>query len=448
MACVAASAKNLVRCAMPLTLLLAALAHGQDYRFPTADAHYGYWYPTAYYDHGGVTDWACGGITYGGHQGSDFGAGSFAGMDAGRDVVAALDGTVELTNDGEFDRCTTGDCYGGGGYGNYVKVRHSDGKGTIYAHLAQWSVAVSPGEFVTCGQHLGRMGSSGYSTGPHLHFEVRGPAEERWDPFDGPCSAPPSYWVDQGAHGAVPGPTCEGPSPPCAPVGTLTCGDVVVSSNDGAGHTQHVWRYGCAEWTYAGPEIAWEVVTDRAEPVTLSLTGLSADLDLYALTNAACDGGGCIAGSVEGDASDELIVYDAAAEVPVVAVVDGWEGAVSGFTLTVSCAGGLPGETTGTTGTTTTPTTGTTPSGGDTGDTAEPVFIPPVLDTDTGDTGPESDDPDPPDDAPPRQFDEAATLELDDTLITGCGCATGAPATGWWTLAAVVGLRRRGSATR
>lgn len=152
--------------------LLLGLASAQDYAAPFSEAHYRFFYPTAYYDHAG-RDWACGGIRYSGHRGTDYGGGSFAGMDAGRDIVAAAEGTVTVVHDGEFDRCTSGACSGGGGYGNYVRIRHADGKDTIYAHLKRWSIRVRRGDRVRCGQVLGQMGSSGWSTGPHLHFEVR-----------------------------------------------------------------------------------------------------------------------------------------------------------------------------------------------------------------------------------------------------------------------------------
>ena len=61
----------------------------------------------------------------------------------------------------------------GGGYGNYVKIKHSDGTYTIYAHLAQNSITVMAGDVVDQGQVIGKMGHSGQSTATHLHFEVR-----------------------------------------------------------------------------------------------------------------------------------------------------------------------------------------------------------------------------------------------------------------------------------
>ena len=59
-----------------------------------------------------------------------------------------------------------------GGYGQYIKIRHSNGTYTIYAHLMRNDVGV--GAWVAQGQMIGGMGSTGKSTGNHLHFEVRG----------------------------------------------------------------------------------------------------------------------------------------------------------------------------------------------------------------------------------------------------------------------------------
>ena len=58
-----------------------------------------------------------------------------------------------------------------GGYGLLVRVQHDDGTVTLYAHLSELLVTV--GQRVTAGTYVGREGSSGQSTGPHLHFEVR-----------------------------------------------------------------------------------------------------------------------------------------------------------------------------------------------------------------------------------------------------------------------------------
>lgn len=58
-----------------------------------------------------------------------------------------------------------------GGYGNMVEVEHGNGVSTRYAHLSQ--IGVSEGQTVSAGQVLGRVGSTGRSTGPHLHYETR-----------------------------------------------------------------------------------------------------------------------------------------------------------------------------------------------------------------------------------------------------------------------------------
>ena len=76
----------------------------------------------------------------------------------GATIAAAADGVVVLA------------AYQDWGYGNHVILQHSDGSRTLYAHLSD--IWVSQGEYVGQGQGIGALGSTGYSTGAHLHFEI------------------------------------------------------------------------------------------------------------------------------------------------------------------------------------------------------------------------------------------------------------------------------------
>lgn len=325
-----------------LLLWTTADAQAQQYRFPTSLVDYPNFYPTAYYDHSGQ-DWNCQSKTYTNHRGSDYGVGSWAGMAAGQDVVAAADGVVTTVHDGEDDQCSSGDCPGGGGYGNHVYIQHPDGKVTRYAHFKQWSVAVAVNDVVSCGDLLGEVGSSGYSTGPHLHFEVRNVSNTAVEPFNGNCASGASLWVAQGPYDGLPEPLCDGATlPPCTIGGTLLCGDNLNARNDDPGSTSDTVFYGCSQFTYTGPELVWRFGTTVDEDVTLSMTGLSADLDLYVLEDTACDGSGCIEVSSSPNSSDETLTFTAIAGTEYVVLVDGWEGATSDFNLTVSCQGGDP----------------------------------------------------------------------------------------------------------
>ena len=91
--------------------------------------------------------------TYRGHAGIDIGAGY------GTNVLAANDGTVIVAG------------YNSGGYGNYVIIDHGGGYTTLYGHNS--SLCVSAGQKVTRGTVIAKCGSTGLSSGPHIHFEVR-----------------------------------------------------------------------------------------------------------------------------------------------------------------------------------------------------------------------------------------------------------------------------------
>ena len=87
------------------------------------------------------------------HEGVDFAA------PTGTPVTASAEGEVVRTG------------YEPSGYGRFIEVEHANGMRTFYAHLSR--VDVRRGDRVLRGERIGRVGSTGYSTGPHLHFEVR-----------------------------------------------------------------------------------------------------------------------------------------------------------------------------------------------------------------------------------------------------------------------------------
>lgn len=90
----------------------------------------------------------------------------------GAAIVAAHSGTViDVCNYCSHNWGKYGSCGCGGGYGNYVWIDHGDGKATIYAHMTNAVAYV--GQSVSAGEVIGYVGSTGYSTGPHLHFEAR-----------------------------------------------------------------------------------------------------------------------------------------------------------------------------------------------------------------------------------------------------------------------------------
>lgn len=87
------------------------------------------------------------------HKGVDFAA------PRGTPIYAAGNGVVEKAGRN-------------GGYGNYIRIRHKNGLKTAYAHMRKFAKGMSAGKRVSQGQVIGYVGTTGRSTGPHLHFEV------------------------------------------------------------------------------------------------------------------------------------------------------------------------------------------------------------------------------------------------------------------------------------
>ena len=97
--------------------------------------------------------------SYGEVRGSTYHKGIDIAKDTGEDVYASLGGKVISAG------------YNNGGYGNLIIVDHGNNIKTYYAHLNE--IYVSEGDYIDKGNIIGTIGSTGYSTGPHLHFELR-----------------------------------------------------------------------------------------------------------------------------------------------------------------------------------------------------------------------------------------------------------------------------------
>ena len=151
----------------------------------------------------GVTDFACGSLTYDGHKGTDFALPSLAMQAEGVDVIAAAPGTVRGVRNDMVDilqghagapDVSSKEC------GNGVVIDHGNGWETQYCHMAQGSVTVRSGDQVAMGQVLGQVGLSGQTQFPHVHLSVRhnGEVVDPFDPNDEATCGPSdtTLWID------------------------------------------------------------------------------------------------------------------------------------------------------------------------------------------------------------------------------------------------------------
>ncbi len=114
---------------------------------------------------------------YDGHKGTDIAIRSKAEMDAGVNVLAAMDGTVEKIRDGEDDAFKTPEDIravqeAGKDCGNAVLIDHGNALKTMYCHMKKGSVLVQPGQDVKAGDPIGQVGLSGVTQFPHVHFGI------------------------------------------------------------------------------------------------------------------------------------------------------------------------------------------------------------------------------------------------------------------------------------
>lgn len=159
-----------------------------------------------------ILDYNCGNRTYDqssgyNHQGTDIFTWPFTWqkMDQNAvEVIAAAPGTILAKSDGNFDKncafCTSSCSW------NAVYVMHSDGSVAWYGHLKTGTLTTKAvGQSVATGEYLGVVGSSGNSTGPHLHFEVytNSSYTKMVSPWAGPCNVNgvpngnTSWWANQ-----------------------------------------------------------------------------------------------------------------------------------------------------------------------------------------------------------------------------------------------------------
>ncbi|WP_420147608.1 peptidoglycan DD-metalloendopeptidase family protein [Spirosoma sp.] len=189
-------------------------------RWSKSTAPYGFWMISNYVDLNSAigpndvnqytttnTDYNCGNRTYDQksgyqHQGTDIALWPFNwSVMAGEyvKVVAAAPGVIIMKSDGNDDQ-SCGSFASATSNWNAVYIRHDDGSVTWYGHLKKQSLTTKNiGERVDEGEFLGYVGSSGRSSGPHLHFEVYNATGKLIDPFQGACNATVTnaWWKEQ-----------------------------------------------------------------------------------------------------------------------------------------------------------------------------------------------------------------------------------------------------------
>jgi len=128
------------------------------------------------------------------------------------------------------------------------------------------------------------------------------------------------------------GETCQSQQT-CVPDWTLACGGSDWWNNGNIGSTDRIDTYSCTGWDESGPEYAYTFVPSVGGQVDVSLSDLSADLDLF-IVAPGCNAANCLA------YGDETVSFDAVAGELYYIVVDGYEGAVGDYTISVSCPAG------------------------------------------------------------------------------------------------------------
>jgi murein DD-endopeptidase MepM/ murein hydrolase activator NlpD len=190
----------------PTDMAPASIALSWPIRAANGLADYGYHGLSAFVDHnaanpGQLQDYSCGTRTYDlagyDHKGTDLFTWPFGWKKMDNNevaVIAAAPGAIVLKQDGNFDRS----CGFNANPWNGVIIQHADGSRAWYVHMKKSSVTAKPvGATVASGEYLGIVGSSGSSSGPHLHFELHDAGNQVIDPYAGACNNISSWWTAQ-----------------------------------------------------------------------------------------------------------------------------------------------------------------------------------------------------------------------------------------------------------
>lgn len=167
--------KTLIGVSLLTALTPAAAALAFSLRFPVACTPDKDCFVQSYVDidpSGGAEDYRCGHLTYDGHKGTDIRVAHRGLLAQDIPILAAADGIVKAVRNHVPD---TGSEKEDSeiGCGNAVLIEHEEGWDTLYCHMKQGSVVVTPEQEVKAGYIIGAMGYSGFTAFPHLHLSVR-----------------------------------------------------------------------------------------------------------------------------------------------------------------------------------------------------------------------------------------------------------------------------------
>jgi murein DD-endopeptidase MepM/ murein hydrolase activator NlpD len=203
---------------------------------------------------GFVQDYTCGTRTYDlatgyNHAGTDYYLWPFPWLmmdQAQVMIVAAAPGVIVTKDDGNFDRnCAIGSS----GNPNFVSILQDDGLTAFYLHMRSGSVTTLPiGTRIAAGDYLGTVGSSGSSSGPHLHFELHDASGAIVDPRQGQCNAAPDRWA---VFQAYEDPHIDTLSTHSVEPDQIVCGFVGGENFDDEPHYKDLFSAGDVLWVFA-----------------------------------------------------------------------------------------------------------------------------------------------------------------------------------------------------